>query len=83
MTTLNTQRRKFTGKVLACKMQKTIVVVVERLVWSKKYKKQYRQSSKFMVHDEKGQAQVGQTVAIEECRPLSKLKRWRLVSIVK
>ncbi|MCX6784905.1 MAG: 30S ribosomal protein S17 [Candidatus Komeilibacteria bacterium] len=83
MTTSNIQRRKFTGVVLACKMQKTIVVVVDRLVWNQKYKKQYQQKTKFMVDDAKGQAQVGQTVVIEECRPLSKLKRWRLVSIVK
>jgi len=83
MTTSNAQRRKFTGTVLACKMHKTIVVVVDRLVWNAKYRKQYQQKTKFAVHDEKGLATVGQTVVIEECRPLSKTKRWRLLSIVK
>ena len=77
------QRRKFTGTVLSSKMQKTIIVVVNSLIWNKKYRKQYQQKTKFAVHDEKGLAQVGQTVLIEECRPLSRTKRWRLVAIVK
>lgn len=76
-------RRKFTGLVISAKMTKTIVVLIERLVLNKKYKKQVHHKSTFKVHDERSEAKPGDKVVIEECRPLSKDKRWRLVSIVK
>lgn len=75
--------RKFVGEVVANKMQKTIVVKVTSSKWHSKYHKQYQVSQKYKVHDETNQAKVGQTVEFVECRPLSKQKRWRLVSIIK
>ncbi|MCX7778983.1 MAG: 30S ribosomal protein S17 [Patescibacteria group bacterium] len=75
--------RKFQGIVVSDKMDKTIVVKVERIKKHPKYKKRYRVSKKFKVHDEKNEAKVGDKVIFEECRPLSKEKRWRLVEIKK
>ncbi len=63
-------------------MAKSIVVAIERRVPHKLYKKYFRQTSKLMAHDEKGEAAVGDTVKIMETRPLSKMKRWRLVEVV-
>lgn len=71
------------GRVVSDKMQKTRVVVVETLKKHRIYKRTYRQSKRFYVHDEQNASQVGDMVRIEESRPLSKLKRWRLVEIVK
>jgi len=70
------------GKVISNKMQKSIVVAVERKVAHPLYKKYFRRTTKFYAHDEKNEAQVGDTVKIMETRPLSKLKRWRLVEII-
>jgi len=64
-------------------MQKTIVVVEERLVMHPRYRKYVRRGTKYYVHDEREQARVGDIVRIEETRPLSRLKRWRLVEIVR
>lgn len=75
--------RQLTGEVVSTKMDKTIVVSVERLVWHKTYKKQYKQSKKFKVHDEKNEANVGNVVLFSECKPISKEKRWKLVKILK
>src|SRR6201996_4925529 len=72
-----------TGEVMASKMQKTIVVRVERRVPHPKFKKIVRVHKKFYVHDEKSEAKAGDRVLIRETRPLSKLKRWELVSILK
>ena len=81
--TLERGRRKTkVGKVVSDKMKKSIVVSVERLKRHKLYGKYYKQSSKFMAHDEKSEAKIGDTVLIKETRPLSKRKRWRLVEIV-
>jgi small subunit ribosomal protein S17 len=63
-------------------MDKTIVVLVERRIQHPLYKKYIRRSKKFHAHDQENQCQVGDTVRIEECRPLSKTKTWRLVSVV-
>jgi len=63
-------------------MQKSIVVAVERRVPHPRYKKYFARTSKFMAHDEKQQANVGDVVRIMETRPLSKRKRWRLVEII-
>jgi len=70
------------GVVLRAKMQKTVVVAVERLVRHPLYRKTIRRTSTFMVHNEKG-AKRGDTVRIVESRPLSKNKRWRVEEIVK
>lgn len=75
-------KRKFKGKVVLDKMNKTIVVEVERLKFHPKYKKRYKIHKKFKVHDEKNEAKVGDIVIFEECRPISKEKRWRLVAII-
>ncbi|MEI6221763.1 MAG: 30S ribosomal protein S17 [bacterium] len=77
----NTRQRK-TGTVVSNKMDKTIVVEVSYRKAHPKYKKIVATKSKFYVHDKNSKAVVGDTVIIEETRPLSKLKRWRLVEIV-
>ncbi|GIW67412.1 MAG: hypothetical protein KatS3mg096_280 [Candidatus Parcubacteria bacterium] len=76
-------RKQVIGKVVSDKMKKTRVVVGERLVQHPKYKKYYKHRTKYYVHDEKEESKIGDTVLIEETRPLSKLKRWRLVKVVK
>lgn len=74
--------RQLTGKVVSNKMQKTISVVVERYVPHPVYGKYQRRSTQFLAHDENNESREGDTVAIEECRPLSRHKSWRLVKIV-
>ncbi|MCK9407784.1 MAG: 30S ribosomal protein S17 [Bacteriovoracaceae bacterium] len=75
-------RKTRTGKVVSNKMAKSIVVAIERKVAHPLYKKYFKRTTKFYAHDEKNEAGVGDTVKIMETRPLSKLKRWRLVEIV-
>ena len=75
-------RKERVGEVVSSKMQKTIVVRVERRFPHPKYKKVITAYSKFYAHDEKGDAKVGDKVRIMETRPLSKTKRWRLVDVV-
>lgn len=75
-------RRTLTGKVVSNKMNKTILVSVERFVPHPVYGKYLRRSTNFMAHDENGESREGDVVAIEECRPLSRHKSWRLVKIV-
>lgn len=75
-------RKERVGEVLSNKMAKTIVVRVERRFPHPKFKKVVTQYSKFYAHDEKSEAKVGDRVRIQETRPLSKLKRWRLLEIV-
>ena len=75
-------RKERLGKVISNKMTKTIVVSVERRFQHPTYKKVIKAFSKFYAHDEKSEAQVGDVVLIEETRPLSKLKRWRLTQVV-
>ncbi len=79
----NTTKRKFTGTVVSDKMDKTIVVAVTSAKVHPRYKKQYTVSHKYKVHDERNEAKPGQTVVFEECRPLSKDKRWRLIEVKK
>ncbi len=74
-------RTELTGVVVSAKMQKSVVVAVERLVRHPMYRKTIRRTSTFMAHDEKG-ARAGDTVRIVESRPLSKNKRWRVEEIV-
>ncbi len=76
-------KRQFTGIVTSAPGQKTVTVQVNRMKMNEKYKKAYRVSRKYHVHDEAGSAKVGDTVRFEECRPLSKTKRWRLISTKK
>lgn len=78
-----TARRRLTGTVVSDKMTNTISVRVDRTVLHAKYQKRYEVSKKYLVHDLGNTAKIGQTVVIEETRPLSARKRWRLVSIVK
>ena len=75
-------RRVIQGVVTSDKMAQTITVTVERRYKHPKYQKYVRKHSKVYAHDEKGEANIGDTVEIMECRPMSKLKRWRLVRIV-
>jgi small subunit ribosomal protein S17 len=76
------QRKTKTGRVVSDKMDKTIVVSVERLTRHRLYKRVIRLTTKFKAHDEANDAHVGDTVLIEESRPLSATKRWRLVEVV-
>jgi small subunit ribosomal protein S17 len=76
------KRKTKVGRVVSDKMDKTIVVSVERLARHRLYKRVIRLTTKFTAHDETNDAQVGDTVLIEESRPLSARKRWRLVEIV-
>ena len=76
------QRKERTGVVVSAAMDKTIVVRVERKTRHPLYGKEMRQSKSFYAHDEENRAKAGDQVVIVETRPLSKLKRWRLVKIV-
>jgi len=71
-----------TGVVVSDKMEKTVVVLVNRLVKHPVYKKYIKRRAKFMAHDEQNSARMGDTVEIIESRPLSKFKRWRLTRII-
>ena len=75
-------RKERVGEVVSNKMAKTIVVRVERRFPHPQYKKIVTAYKKFYAHDEKAEAKIGDTVRIEETRPLSKLKRWRLIEVV-
>jgi small subunit ribosomal protein S17 len=76
-------KKEVVGKVSSSKMDKTIVVVVEKHIRDPRFSKIVRRKKKFVAHDEKNQCQVGDLVKILETRPLSKTKRWRLVEILK
>jgi small subunit ribosomal protein S17 len=79
---MGTRRQEKVGIVTSNKMQKTVVVTVERQVMHPLYKRVVRGSKNFLAHDEKNQCQVGDTVRIQETRPLSRRKRWRVVEVV-
>ena len=81
-TTERNLRKERVGIVTSDKMDKSITVTVERRVMHPKYGKFVKRSSTFMAHDEKEEANIGDTVRISETRPVSKRKRWRLVEIV-
>jgi small subunit ribosomal protein S17 len=76
------QRKTKVGRVVSDKMDKTIVVSVERLTRHRLYKRVMKATTKFAAHDEDNEAKVGDSVLIEESRPLSATKRWRLVSVL-
>jgi small subunit ribosomal protein S17 len=75
-------RKVRVGKVVSNKMQKSITIIVDRKVKHPIYGKFVNRSTKFMAHDEKNEAGIGDTVRIMETRPLSKSKRWRLIEII-
>ena len=75
-------RKERIGKVVSNKMQKSITVAVDRKVKHPIYGKFVHKTTKFMAHDEKNEAGIGDTVRISETRPLSKSKRWRVVEII-
>lgn len=75
-------RKERVGLVTSTKMDKSITVSVERREKHPKYGKFIKKTKKFMAHDEKNECGVGDTVRIMETRPMSKLKRWRMVQIV-
>ena len=79
-----TQKKRSTkiGRVVSNKMEKSVVVSVDRLFRHRFYEKTIRRSKKFMAHDEKNECQVGDQVKIEETRPLSKRKRWLVAEIL-
>lgn len=76
-------KKRLKGRIISDKMDKTIVIKVERLVSHPIYKKKYRVSKKYKAHDEKNEYKVGDLVEIEECRPVSKEKRWKVIKKVK
>jgi small subunit ribosomal protein S17 len=77
------KRKVFEGQVISDKMQKTVVVKTTRISKHPKYSRIMKSSNKFKAHDENGIAKMGDTVCIEETRPLSKDKRFRVVSVIK
>lgn len=83
VTPQKSRRQQKVGRVVSNKMDKTIVVVVETLKKHRIYKRTYKQTKRFQAHDEGNTCQIGDIVRIEESRPLSKMKRWRLIEIVK
>jgi len=74
--------RSISGVVVSNKMDKTVTVLVERLEKHALYKKYIRKSTKLHAHDESNECNEGDTVQIEECRPLSKSKSWRVINVV-
>ena len=81
-TPVQARRKTKVGRVVSDKMDKTIVVSVERLARHRLYKRVIRLTTRFKAHDEANEARVGDTVEIEESRPLSATKRWRLIRVV-
>lgn len=73
------QKRQFTGIVTSNKMDTTVVVALSRVIVHPKYQKRYTRAIKFKAHDEKNECKPGDIVTIEECRPISKEKRWRVI----
>jgi small subunit ribosomal protein S17 len=74
--------RTVVGRVVSDKMEKSAVVMVERKVRHPLYGKYMRRSTKLSIHDENNECRTGDTVSIEECRPISKSKSWRLVEVL-
>ncbi|MFH1269591.1 MAG: 30S ribosomal protein S17 [Candidatus Omnitrophota bacterium] len=77
------KRKSFTGEVISDKMQKTIIVRITQMSKHHKYGRIIKKYNKFKVHDEKNSAKMGDTVKIEETRPLSKDKRYRLIEVTR
>ncbi len=79
---METNRQEKIGQVTSTKMKKTVVVTVTRQTTHPLYKRVVRRSKNFLAHDEKSECHVGDWVRIRETRPLSRLKRWRVVGII-
>lgn len=77
------KRKEFIGTVISVKMQKTIIVRITEMRKHPKYNRIIKRHNKFKVHDEKNIAKTGDVVRIQECRPLSKDKRFRIISVLK
>lgn len=77
------RRQQKVGLVVSNKMDKTIVVLVESMKQHRIYKRRYKQTTRFYAHDENNTCQIGDTVRIEESRPISKMKRWQLIEIIR
>ena len=82
MSEQETKARSTSGVVISNKMDKTVTVLVERLEKHPLYKKYIRKSTKLHAHDESNECNEGDTVQIEECRPMSKSKSWRVIEVV-
>lgn len=82
VTETGKSKKKKTGRVVSNKMEKTVVVVVEYYIPHRLYNKRVRHLSKFKAHDEQNACNIGDVVLIEETRPLSKDKRWRVIEIL-
>ena len=82
MSEQQSSNRTLQGRVISSKMQKSITVLVERQVQHPVYGKYIRRSTKVHAHDENNECQMGDVVVVEQCRPLSKTKSWRLLRIV-
>ncbi len=82
-SSISSSKRRFEGAVTSVSGPTTAVVRVDRQVPHEKYGKYYTISKKFMIHDEKSVAKVGDIVVIEECRPVSRQKRWRYLSTIR
>ena len=78
----NMSKKQLQGIVVSNKMKKTVVVAVERIKKHPKYKKRYKVFKKYKAHTEKENCKVGDKVIIEECRPISKDKKWRVIARV-
>jgi len=76
------ESRTLVGEVISDKMNKTITVLIERRVRHPVYKKYIRRSTKVHAHDENDECHIGDVVSIEQCRPISKLKTWRLSRVI-
>ncbi len=76
-------RKVLSGRVVSDKMEKTVVVEVERTSQHRLYGKVLRRSKKYMAHDEEGASKEGDWVRIEECRPMSARKRWKVIEVVR
>src|ERR1700741_2862749 len=74
--------KTLTGRVVSTKMQKTIAVLIQRYVPHPQYGKYQRRTTQLLAHDENGESRMGDMVAIEQCRPLSRHKSWRLVKVL-
>lgn len=79
---MKSNRKQLTGKVVSNKMDKTVVVEIESIVMHPLYKKSVRRTKKIKSHDERNECSVGDIIRVEESRPLSKEKRYRLVEII-
>jgi small subunit ribosomal protein S17 len=81
-TTVRNRRKVRVGKVVSDRMEKTVVVAIERLVQHPTYGRYVRRQTKFKVHDEKNECKIGDVIRFTETRPMSKDKRWRFVEFV-